>query len=173
MGRCSCPFNSLSRDHVYGYNFVSFVREQIFQLPLSGSRGSRVMVGQGGSYQASFNSLSRDHMQYVPYAMAGLLFGLSTPSLGITSVVARQIDNLAAIPFNSLSRDHFPDFHDHLYLRLAFNSLSRDHRLRFPHRWPRSVFLSTPSLGITGDRERSSDLHGFTCFQLPLSGSRN
>jgi len=104
-----------------------------FQLPLSGSlQADLKALEESEKAVTTFNSLSRDH----PSAQRALgsRDRLSTPSLGITlstrSEATRSPANGFQLPLSGS--------HDHSISQIG----------------PERLKLSTPSLGITGDRKR-------------------
>ena len=100
------PFNSLSRDHSGGGEGMAGFAEELFQLPLS---GSRLLFGwtMDEVDRMAFNSLSRDHITDDPrVGRENRRVLLSTPSLGITDSFRRGEAEFPARTFNSLSRDN-------------------------------------------------------------------
>ena len=124
---------------------------------------------------------------------------LSTPSLGITATLCRSVGppssssfqlplsgsqyilkTISTISvtqsFNSLSRDHTPQFpRARLIARsVSFNSLSRDHLAR--EMWLAKLFddyfFQLPLSGSRGGSRVLQDSPGAFNFQLPLSGSQ-
>ena len=95
---------------------------------------------------------------------------LSTPSLGITTIVNTSVF-AGGLTFNSLSRDHNLINNVALDYRAAFNSLSRDH-LKTCKLSPLvgSTFNSLSRDHCVSHRQHSG--WSVTGFQLPLSGSR-
>jgi hypothetical protein len=89
---------------------------EFFQLPLSGSPPGSALRRRREPSVSTFNSLSRDHVQWKRINFCLGQVDLSTPSLGIT-FVSFGINQEKEKPFNSLSRDHRARFRDFSALR--------------------------------------------------------
>jgi hypothetical protein len=106
----STPFNSLSRDHGITANLEDASEAncaQAFQLPLSGSLPQGVLSIQ---QPPSFNSLSRDHREYVEHVIeTQIIPNFQLPLSGSRAAALAATDGCALLAFQlplSGSRDH-------------------------------------------------------------------
>ena len=148
----------------------------------------------------AFNSLSRDHTSFTFRNSTKSGFGLSTPSLGITSMPIpgggprcamslstpslgitkltfnRVVNEMSQLAFNSLSRDHLKRLRAIATLQLSYFQLplpgSRCHE-RLRARDPRRGGFQLP---LSGSQDLAALESGVLVdaddFQLPLSGSQ-
>ena len=151
---------------------VMFRNAAGFQLPLSGSRhlSSTSRCFGLNSFQLPLSGSLIDEV-----AHADEVGRLSTPSLGITVIIALTYsrNRHADHTFNSLSRDHTAASQDRVFSLWAypFNSLSRDHcQLIMIRAAAITGKLSTPSLGITTEQQVVFMLPGLPLLSTPSLG---